>query len=277
VNSHQLLSILKVSNNLQKEDIAHLIKLHESFPFFQVPKVLLAKYEFERSGGKSLDLLHWASVTSPDRAWLKLMVESDTPFRFLEKKIEENMETFSMLKTSSQKAIVLGGFEKSLIPEPTKETDPEIRAKILKKLEENLNSRKDHIHGPKKEEEVKSAEADPKPKKRRVNDDLIENIRKREKKEILDEKKKEQIDLIKAFSKKEFKLATLKEMEDFQKQADLSENSTHLHPTLLSESYAKLLVKQGKKQKAREIYQKLMVKFPDKNIYFADLIKGLDL
>jgi hypothetical protein len=106
---------------------------------------------------------------------------------------------------------------------------------------------------------------------------LIENIRKREKKEIVDEKKKEQIDIIKAFSKKEFKLATLKEMEDFQKQADLSENSTHLHPTLLSESYAKLLVKQGKKQKAKEIYQKLMVKFPDKNIYFADLIKSLDL
>jgi len=45
-------------------------------------------------------------------------------------------------------------------------------------------------------------------------------------------------------------------MEDFQKQADLSENSTHLHPTLLSESYAKLLVKQGKKQKAKEIQVK---------------------
>ena len=45
---------MKVSNNLQKEDIAHLIKLHESFPFFQVPKVLLAKYEFEKSGGKRI-------------------------------------------------------------------------------------------------------------------------------------------------------------------------------------------------------------------------------
>lgn len=273
MNSHQLLSILKVSNNLQKEDIAHLIKLHESFPFFQVPKVLLAKYEFEKSGGKSLDLLHQASITSPDRAWLKLMIESDTPFRFLENKIEENMETFSSLKSINQKSIILEGFEKSLIPEPTKETDPEIRAKILKKLEENLNSRKENVVDSEKPDRKEHT----KPKRRKPNDDLIENIRKREKKEILDEKKREQIDLIKAFSKKEFKLATLKEMEDFQKQADLSENSTHLHPTLLSESYAKLLVKQGKKQKAKEIYQKLMVKFPDKNIYFADLIKGLDL
>jgi len=273
VNSHQLISILKVGNTLQKEDIAHLIKLHESFPFFQIPKVLLAKYEFEKSGGKAKEFLNWASITSPDRSWLKLMIESDTPFRFLENKIAENMETFSNFKPTIQKSIVLEGFEKSLIPEPTKETDPEIRAKILKKLEENLNSRKDQ----QVTQNVEEPEAQPKSKKRRVNDDLIENIRKREKKEIVDEKKKEQIDLIKAFSKREFKLATLKEMEDFQKQADLSENSTHLHPTLLSESYAKLLVKQGKKQKAKEIYQKLMVKFPDKNIYFADLIKDLDL
>jgi len=273
VNSHHLISILKVSNNLQKEDIAHLIRLHESFPFFQVPKVLLAKYELEKSGGKSLELLHWASVTSPDRNWLKLMIESDTPFRFLGNKIEENMEAISSAKPTKQKSIVLEDFEKSLIPEPSKETDPEIRAKILKKLEENLNSRKENVVAPTKQE----TELPTKAKKRRPNDDLIENIRKREKKEIIDEKKREQIDLIKAFSKKEIKLATLKEMEDFQKQADLSENSTHLHPTLLSESYAKLLVKQGKKQKAKEIYQKLMVKFPDKNIYFADLIKGLDL
>jgi hypothetical protein len=272
VNSQQLISILKVGNSLQKEDVAHLIKLHESFPFFQVPKVLLAKYEFEKSGGKSKEILPFASIASPDRTWLKLMVESDTPFRFLENKIVENMDTFSNFKPTNQKNIVLEGFEQSLVPAPSVETDPEIRAQILKKLEENLNSRKDSSENPKLEEPANTF----KPKKRRLNDDLIETIRKREKKEIIDEKRKEQIDLIKSFSKKEIKLATLKEMEDFQKQADLSENSTHLHPTLLSESYAKLLVKQGKKQKAKEIYQKLMVKFPDKNIYFADLIKSLD-
>ena len=105
---------------------------------------------------------------------------------------------------------------------------------------------------------------------------ILDNLKK-EANEILDEKKQKQLDIIKAFSKKEIKLATLREMEDFQKQDDLSEKSTHLHPTLLSESYAKILVKQGKKQKAKEIYQKLMVKFPDKNTYFADLIKELDL
>jgi hypothetical protein len=36
------------------------------------------------------------------------------------------------------------------------------------------------------------------------------------------------------------------------------------------------LTKQGKKSKAKEIYQKMMVKFPDKSAYFADLIKTLE-
>jgi hypothetical protein len=134
VNSHQLIAILKVGNSLQKEDIAHLIKLHESFPFFQVPKVLLAKYEFEKSGGRSTEFLHWASVTSPDRSWLKLMLESDTPFRFLENKIVENMTALSTTRPNNPKSIVMEGFEKSLVPEPSKEADPEIRAKILKNL-----------------------------------------------------------------------------------------------------------------------------------------------
>jgi hypothetical protein len=44
---------------------------------------------------------------------------------------------------------------------------------------------------------------------------------------------------------------------------------------MLSESFAKLLVNQGKKKMAQEIYEKLSLKFPDKRAYFADLIEKL--
>ncbi|WP_460538703.1 hypothetical protein [Echinicola sediminis] len=36
-----------------------------------------------------------------------------------------------------------------------------------------------------------------------------------------------------------------------------------------------MLTKQGKKDKAIEIYEKLILKFPKKKAYFADLIKEL--
>lgn len=270
MNTHQLIDILRKGSQLQKDEITHLIKWHESFPYFQIPKVLLAKFEYEKTKGVSKELLHWSAVTSPDRSWLKLIIESDTPFRFLKSKLDENLEILASAKPHSLRSIELDDFEKSLIPEPPKDTDHQERADILKKLGEDLHKKKAIFP------EISKTKPGL-PKRRKSKDELLETIKLKEKKEILDDKKKKQLDIIKAFSKKEFKLATLREMEDFQKQDDLSEKSTHLHPTLLSESYAKILVKQGKKQKAKEIYQKLMVKFPDKNTYFTDLIKELDL
>ena len=113
-----------------------------------------------------------------------------------------------------------------------------------------------------------------KPKKRAVpKDDLIESIRRKEKKEILDTKKREQIDLIKAFSKKEIKLATIKEIESIQNNENLAQASTSLNDGLISETFAKILLQQSKKEQAIEIYEKLALKFPEKRAYFADLIE----
>jgi hypothetical protein len=113
-----------------------------------------------------------------------------------------------------------------------------------------------------------------KPKKRAApKDDLIESIRRKEKKEILDTKKREQIDLIKAFSKKEIKLATIKEIESIQNNENLAHASTSLNDGLISETFAKILLQQSKKGQAIEIYEKLALKFPEKRAYFADLIE----
>lgn len=106
-------------------------------------------------------------------------------------------------------------------------------------------------------------------------DDLIETIKRKEKKVIVDSKMQEQIDLIKAFSKKDIKLATIKEIEANQNTENLAASSTKFHDNLLTESFAKLLVNQGKKKMAVEIYEKLSLKFPDKRAYFADLIEKL--
>lgn len=113
-----------------------------------------------------------------------------------------------------------------------------------------------------------------KPKKRAApKEDLIESIRKKEKKEILDSKKREQIDLIKAFSKKEIKLATIKEIEANQNTENLADASTSLNDGVISETFAKILLQQSKKAQAIEIYEKLALKFPEKRAYFADLIE----
>ena len=116
--------------------------------------------------------------------------------------------------------------------------------------------------------------ASPKPKKRPApKEDLIESIKRKDKKEILDVKKQEQIDLIKAFSKKDIKLATIKEIEANQNTENLADASTSLNDQVLSETFAKILLQQNKKAMAIEIYERLALKFPEKRAYFADLIE----
>ena len=113
-----------------------------------------------------------------------------------------------------------------------------------------------------------------KAKKRRIpKDDLIESIRRKEKKEILDAEKRAQNDLIKEFSKKEIKLATIKEIEANKNNENLANASTSLNEGLISETLASILLQQGKKARAIEIYEKLALKFPEKRAYFANLIE----
>ena len=60
-----------------------------------------------------------------------------------------------------------------------------------------------------------------------------------------------------------------------QNTENLAESSTKLHDNLMSESFARILINQGKKTMALEIYEKLILKFPEKRTYFADLIEKL--
>ncbi|WP_051718719.1 hypothetical protein [Hymenobacter sp. IS2118] len=58
-------------------------------------------------------------------------------------------------------------------------------------------------------------------------------------------------------------------------QADLSVRSTRPEADLVSESLARIMVRQGKTARAIEIYEKLMVKQPEKMAYFAAQIQQL--
>ncbi len=237
MNAVQFLEIIQKSGSLDRSDILQLQKVQGNFPYFQIPYVLTARFEFQKDGIENTPSLGFAAITSPDRVWLK-------------KLIENSVKDTSLAKAPFDSADA----EKHIAPVADK-GEPQ-----------------DTVSKP----EVNSKPAKPKPRRRKPpQDDLIETIKKKEKKVILDTKKKEQIDLIKAFSKKTIKLATIKEIEANQNTENLAANSTKINDNLMSESYAKILAKQGKKQLAIEIYEKLLLKFPDKRAYFADLIEKL--
>lgn len=255
MNAAQFLDIIARKDSLEKSEILQLKKVQENFPYFQIPFVLTARHDFLKDPEKKSASLGYAAINSPDRVWLKSLIEKS-----------EN----SGLITQSEK----GTIEKvDLLPEERSDKpDASELTQSLKKLGENLKGQKPENIDPQPESEAQKAKS--RRRKPPVND-LIETIKRKEKKVIVDSKMQDQIDLIKAFSKKDIKLATIKEIEANQNNENLAASSTKFHDNLLSESFAKLLVNQGKKKMAKEIYEKLILKFPDKRAYFADLIENL--
>lgn len=241
VNAQTFLDLIQRADHLEKADFLQLKKVQENFPYFQVAYVLGTRYEQSKQEERKSSQLPLAALTSPDRIWLK---------KWLERPVTEAVHDKSKV---------------DLLPEETPNSaDPAKRTESLKILGETLKGQ--------------IAETEPKPlrpKRKKPKDDLIETIKRKEKKQIVDQKKQEQIDLIKAFSKKEIKKATIKEIEANQNTENLAESSTKLNDNLISETFAKVLIKQGKKDMAIEIYKKLSLKFPDKRAYFADLIEKL--
>ena len=68
---------------------------------------------------------------------------------------------------------------------------------------------------------------------------------------------------------------TKSQLEAMGKQEDLSVGSAKLEKGIVTESYAKILTMQGRRDKAIEVYEKLILKFPEKKPYFATKIQEL--
>lgn len=85
-----------------------------------------------------------------------------------------------------------------------------------------------------------------------------------------DLERQRQMELIESFIKNEPRIAPVRAgINEVAAQADLTKRAKLTGGGLVTESFAKILEKQGKFDKAREVYEKLMVKNPEKKAYFA--------
>ncbi len=126
-----------------------------------------------------------------------------------------------------------------------------------------------------------SAEGKSPPKKKRKKivepaDKLIDEI-KTSKKKIQPEnnRQKEQIELINQFIKAQPSISPQKGKTIPPSTVDFSQPSTDFGDHIISETLVKILLSQGKKDKAVEVLRKLIWKFPQKKSYFAAQIEEL--
>ncbi|RFS13662.1 hypothetical protein [Emticicia sp. C21] len=106
----------------------------------------------------------------------------------------------------------------------------------------------------------------------KLEEELIESIAKPALRNI----QEEQLALIEQFIKKEPRIQPIRTNINAEEVEDLSERSTTMKGPLLTESYAKILSRQGRFAQAIEVYHKLIAKNPEKNTYFAEKIAELE-
>ena len=94
-----------------------------------------------------------------------------------------------------------------------------------------------------------------------------------------DLERQRQFDLIESFIRNEPSISRISargKISESNEQEDLTKRNRTVGGGLVTESFAKILEKQGKIDKAREMYKKLMVKNPEKKAYFAAKISELE-
>lgn len=298
MTARELLQIINNANDLSKTDYKKLVILHQEYPYFVLPTILAAKYQQKNSSNK--DFLHRSAIQSPDRKRLKFLLENSISFIPFppdpealgqdrdqsDSSLTDNIATIAdtSVAENEEGRTKTSTIEKEVpkIEEPVSATAPvkNKRRDVLRDLEENLNRLKstsqedtsEPTDGPSDsyDEQPSAPDLELRPEA------LMDSIKNKEKKDVLDAKKHIQDELIDEFNKKTVKFKIDPNIEEIGEGLDLSIESTRLKENLISESFAKILTKQNKIDEAKEIYKKLQLKFPDKKAYFADCLKQLE-
>jgi tetratricopeptide (TPR) repeat protein len=261
VEKKQLVDLLQHYSGSSSEEAEEVLSLVHTYPYSQVLQALSARVGKDHNLENQQLLLQSAAVYSTDRSVLKEIMS----------------KAYSTIKTKEKAGTPVTVVQDSQVHEAIDSID--YADEVIHDLE-RLNELKHNFETlaagmPALEKPKRKPPGRPKKNIEPSADPLIENI-KTTKKKIDPEslKAKEQIAIIDQFIKAQPSIKP-KSIET-PSQGDLSEiKSGEFADNIISETLATILIQQGKKEKAIEVYKKLIWKFPQKKTYFAARIDEL--
>lgn len=292
MNKAELISLLRDPAEIQKGHLDDLEGILEDYPFFLAARLLLAKGSKELHEKSAKERIASAAIYSTDRVLLKKYLSgklfflsappSNIPDDEPEVKVEKNEK--SKKKSEKQDGPLV-------VPEiPSGHLD-EILDELKQDMENLRSSRHHFLEVQQKIEEEDAVTAALERAIRKKKPDLNHTV---ENKDNALEKKKSGLktdpdklilketpvitskDIIEKFIQEEPSIKRKQPKAEAESIEDLSKKSYSWNKDLASEYLAEIYLHQGNKQRAKEIYEVLMLKFPDKSLYFADLISKLD-
>ncbi len=269
METRQLVDLLHHYSGSSTQEAEEVISLCHEYPYSQVLQALSARVSKDHNFDNQQHLLQSAAVYSTDRSVLKEIMS----------KVYETAYTKAEVALVATPVTTNTG---SAIQQPIDSIDYAVEVihdlERLNQLRHNFEALAAGFGNDIPESIIEKPKRKPpgRPKKNKElsADPILEDI-KTTKKKIDPEspKTKEQIAIIDQFIKAQ---PTIKPKADPTPLSDLSQvKSGEFADNIISETLAKILIRQGKKEKAIEVYKKLIWKFPQKKVYFAAQIEEL--
>lgn len=313
MSKQRLLDVIN-SETISNEDLSTLKTIARNHPYSQIVHSLIAKGAYHAGDKNAQVALHMAAMYATDRQVLKSLVTigKQTKQEIKQKPTSQPIKKEASKPQQQPKEEIASGSTQIITSDHKTSEGEKLRAEVYHNLELLLESKKPYsgvelenteiieVKKPKiankKTSTVKKVAPGKKEKTtaKVKNEGVVSKVKKESKKVAKSKtpktekpkkkenkgtntKVREQIELIDEFIKKQpsIKITKGKAKEKEKDQEDLSKPSANFGEDLISENLAEILVGQGKKDKAIDIYKKLIWKFPQKKAYFATQIEEL--
>lgn len=288
MNRQRFNTLLKDPSLVDNNDIRQLNEYRKKYPYFQSLYVVVAKALKDREHPKTDAFIKKAAIFSANRAHLKEIIESDTyfvPVPVAEVIQEELVQTKEEKATKTEDAKPkTSEVAQPIIVNPEIEEEPKSKKTLdeqlaynpnLQALEDTKSRIEALLRGEVPEEDPKEHDRDIEKIQAKIDSKLAKDEPKPRVKSTKKNKKNNQIEIIEKFIADDPRIDIRNKAmsEGEQDQVDLAEKSLKKPDSFITETMAKLMVKQGKVKRALDIYQKLSLKFPEKSAYFASQIE----
>lgn len=281
MDKQQFLEFLKNPQRASEETLGMFDELIRKYPYFQAAHLFIAKVANDLDHPDKKEKLNSAAIYTANRAILKEIIEtnwqalpSPEPIEVSVNAGEDTIENLMTETPLNEPVQSQDAFDQKNDDEPIHEPDQsdDSESGVIAQIET-----------------VESEEMTEAPGRQVLTADTLEAENKTDIADIedsqtespdeLSHRKKQQMEIIDSFINYESNLVSRKfvkpDSNDPKPQEDLSLRSSRLDDDLVSENLAMILKKQGKVDKAIDIYKKLIWKFPQKKAYFASLIEEL--
>jgi tetratricopeptide (TPR) repeat protein len=308
-DKHSLLHLMSYPSEISDKELDELNEITENYPYFQLGHALIAKAKHDKQTPGAHQALTHAAIYVPNRSLLRSLFYEDLKIDYTSPTVssEDDETNGNEAIQNTDQSNSIDSHEDHSAKETTQHApetyDPPLdhedaeddseqaieSDEVYNELEENLRKlreNKNQFSGGEDAEDKKkivdepvqpnhtdSSSSDNKtPSVAPILMELVDTSS--EVNQPIDYGNPEQNELIDRFINfsggERFKI---KETEPHEDEYDLSLEGAHINDDLITENLADIYRRQGKKEKAIEIYHKLIWKFPHKKAYFAEMIE----